>query len=256
MKPISLICILLTSSISILSAEGSGININYFSHHQIPIAENTQLLQNTHFFRLEYRPEIQSGSTEASNTYLASAEPLSDEIFLATTLDSSTKVDFSNTVYINSIPYGAHIKSSSEHIGITPLYLSYDKYWGKRLQLVKEGYEPYEFILKGKDPVVIRLREKEGEAQLREKPDLSSIAPKKYTKTKFALLATTVVSHWASFYFKNQADKEFQKYLTSADPDEMKKHQDRTKQFDRLSEVALGISFTSLAGLIYLVVFH
>ena len=80
-------------------------------------------------------------------------------------------------------------------------------------------------------------------------------SPKSFVPvTGIIFLALTVASHWASFYFKNKADDRFEQYEAAADPTLSQQYWDETQRFDLLSEVTLGISYASLAGFIYMVV--
>ena len=182
-------------------------------------------------------------------------EDKSYDVFIEENEDKSLNVTFFKPVFVNSIPYGAHLKSEDKHIGITPVYLPFEINKGKNFKLIKEGYEPYEFTLKKTTPIVAKLVMKKETAEVT-KPELYGMAKKKHTTAKFVLLATTVTAHWASFYFKNKADDEFDKYLLTANPGQMDMFLSNTQRYDRLSEIALGVSFASLAGLIYMVIWH
>jgi hypothetical protein len=182
-------------------------------------------------------------------------EDKSYDVIIEENEDKSITATFFKPVYINSIPYGAHLKSEEKHIGITPIYLPFEINRDKSFKLIKEGYQAYEFTLKRANPILAKLLKEEEKAE-QSTPELYGMAKKKHTKTKFVLLATTVAAHWASFYFKNKADDEFEKYLLTAEPGQMDTFLSNTQRYDRFSEIALGVSFASLAGLIYMVVWH
>jgi hypothetical protein len=177
------------------------------------------------------------------------------EVFIKEDQDTTLNISFAKPVFINSNPYGAHLKTDRDYIGITPLYLSFDNNRGTSFEIVKEGYEPFKFVLDTPDPIHAKLKKSKGYIeQQREKPQLLGLLPKKHVKSKFTLLAVTVATHWASFYFKNVADEKYDKYLQTADPQLMDKYWDETRKYDRISEITLGVSYTALAGLIYLVI--
>lgn len=179
------------------------------------------------------------------------------KISISENQDTTFNIIFSKPVFINSVPYGAHLKSDQEYIGITPLYLPFENNQGTSFEIIKEGYEPYIFVLNTPDPILAKLKKNEGYIELqKKKPQLFGLVPKKHVKSKFTLLAVTVATHWASFYFKNVADDRFDKYLKTADPQLMNKYWDETHKYDRLSEITLGVSYTALAGLIYLVIWN
>ena len=179
------------------------------------------------------------------------------EINLSANQDTTLTVTFQKPVYINSVPYGAHLKSETEHIGITPLYLPFEANHGSTFKLIKEGFEPYSFVLDKPDPIMAWLQKKEGYVEPeKKKPQLLGFLPKQNVKSKFTLLALTVATHWASFYFKNVADDKYDNYKNTADPELMDKYWDETRKYDRLSDISLGVSYAALTGLIYMVVWH
>lgn len=179
------------------------------------------------------------------------------EIFVKDEWDTTLNVTFSRPVFINSIPFGAHLKTRDEHLGITPLYLPFESYKDYSLQIIKDGYEPYSFVLREPQPIIARLVKKEGYVEAeKQKPQLFGVLPKQHVKSKFALLALTVTTHWASFYFKNVADDKYQAYLHTADPQLIDKYWKETRRYDRLSDITLGVSYAALAGLIYMVIWH
>lgn len=165
-------------------------------------------------------------------------------------------VRFSRPVFLNTIPYGAAVFSEAKLVGTTPLLLPYAHFFHKRLVFEKNGYQPDTLLLVSPRPVLIRLQKKPGfvEPQLPKFPDLALGEKKSYKKYKFALLATSVVSSWVAFYFKNVADDNFKKYRRTADPVLINRYWNKTRKFDRLSDVALGVSYTSLAGFIYFLI--
>lgn len=177
------------------------------------------------------------------------------EVFIREDQDTTLNINFSKPVFINSNPYGAHLKSEQNYIGITPLYLPFENNKGYSFEIIKEGYEPYQFILETPDPILAKLRKSEGYIeQQKKKPQLFGLLPRKHVKSKFTLLALTVATHWASFYLKNVADEKYDKYLQTADPQLMDKYWNETRKYDHISEITLGVSYTALAGLIYLVI--
>lgn len=161
---------------------------------------------------------------------------------------------FSSPVFINSIPYGAQLLSDSTLFGKTPLYIPFEENRGKAFRLEKQGYKPYEFRLTAPTSILAELEKSGGFVEEKAHPRLLGLIPRQRLKSKFALLAATVVTHWASFYFKNAADSNFEKYQASSDPALTRKYWDNTQKYDRLSDISLGVSYASLAGLIYMVI--
>jgi hypothetical protein len=65
------------------------------------------------------------------------------------------------------------------------------------------------------------------------------------------LVITSLAGSWLSFLFKRQADANYNKYLHTARPNDLKKYYDRTVRFDRYTEISMGISLVALGGYIY-----
>ena len=175
-------------------------------------------------------------------------------ITLSANQDTTLTATFSRPVFINSVPFGATLLQDSSRIGVTPLYIPFEENKGKRFELRKSGYIPYFFTLDTVRSIFVTLRQQQDFVEEPQKPQLLGFIPKRRLKSKFTLLAVTVAAHWASFYFKNEADDNFEKYNRTADPRLMDKYWSRTKKYDRLSAISLGVSYASLAGLIYMVI--
>jgi hypothetical protein len=161
---------------------------------------------------------------------------------------------FQPQVYINTSPYGAAIYSDTAFIGKTPIYLPFEKVRGKSFTIQKDGYKPQSFIIDTPLPRFFQLEKDKSFIAEKHKPDFLGVIPKQHLKSKFTLLALSVVSHWTAFYLKNIADDNFRNYQRATDQQNIKRYWDQTQKYDRLSDISLGISYASLAGLIYLVV--
>ncbi len=167
---------------------------------------------------------------------------------------AAVHANFSAPVYINSIPFGALLFADSVKLGSTPLYLPYEENRGREMTLRKKGFKEYRFVLNSSRSILARLEKDASYVEEEPRPRLLGILPQRNVRSKFALLTATVATHWVSFYFKNVADHNYSKYSRNADPVQRDKFWNRTRKYDRLSEITLGVSYASLAGLVYLVV--
>ncbi len=169
--------------------------------------------------------------------------------------DTTLTVRFSPLIFVNSIPGGAFLRKDTTTIGLTPLYLSFYAYQGKQLVLEKPGYQPYRLVLQQAGPVTVRLKPKEGFVE-QKRPPLLRLWPQTHRRAKFSLLGATVLTHWLAFYFKNVADDRYNRYLHTADPDLIDRYWRETQKYDRLTDITLALSYTSLAVFIYLVIWR
>ncbi|RMG62618.1 MAG: PEGA domain-containing protein [Calditrichaeota bacterium] len=180
------------------------------------------------------------------------------EVTLAPAQDTTVTVVFDQPVLVNSLPPRAEVYAGKQYLGTTPLYLNFARYAGQNLTVRKDGYKPYAFQLVKPGPIVAHLESRFGTGDDKgvTRPKLLGLLPRTHVRAKFALLAATVATHWASFYFKNKADDNFENYQRSGDPARMRHYLNQTRKYDTLSEIALGLSYTSLAGLMYMVIFQ
>ncbi|RMF54963.1 MAG: PEGA domain-containing protein [Calditrichaeota bacterium] len=176
------------------------------------------------------------------------------QISLAPNEEKTLNVKFSRPIFINTIPFGAALYQDSVKLGYTPLYIPYERNRSKTFTLKMDGYQPYTFRLDSMKSLLVKLKPVSLTQEEKTKPQLLGFIPKSRLKSKFTLLALTVATHWASFYFKNQADENFDRYSRTADPALMDKYWKQTRKYDRLSAITLGVSYVSLAGLIYMVI--
>lgn len=168
--------------------------------------------------------------------------------------DVPLNVVFSSPVFINSIPYGAQLFNNETPLGFAPLYLPFEENKGKRFRLEKEGYKPFSFTLTTNQSILAEMEKAGNFKDEKEQTRFLGVIPKRNLKSKFTLLAVSIATNWASFYFKNVADNNFERYQQTADPQLMDHYWKQTQKYDRMSEIALGVSITSLAGLIYFVI--
>lgn len=162
--------------------------------------------------------------------------------------------NFSRPVFINSLPYGANIYQDTSLVGITPVSLSFESFAEKQLRVEKKGYVTQSLVLKDPKAVLLRLEKEAGYVEEEKKPQLLGVIPKRHLKSKFSLLALSVASHWAAFHFKNVADSNFDQYQLAGDPASRDRLFDKTRRYDRFSEISLGVSYASLVGLVYMVI--
>lgn len=161
---------------------------------------------------------------------------------------------FSAPAYVNSVPFGARVYQDTTLLGTTPLFLPLEQYGGRQLRMERPGYKSYTFTLRGDDGLLAHLERDEGLLAETAPPRFGGMFKQRHIKTKFSLLAVSVAAQWASFYFKNVADSRYDDYRRAADPQRAQQFWDETERFDTFSDVSLGISYASLAGLIYYVV--
>ncbi len=167
--------------------------------------------------------------------------------------DTVIKANFETPVLVNSLPFGATLSQDTTKLGLTPLYVPFESFKDKQFTLSKAGYKPFIFTLMNRQAILAELEKDENYVEQEAKPQLLGLIPRRHMKSKFSLLALTIATQWTAFYFKNLADQNYEDYQQTADPLKQADFWDATERYDRISDITLGVSYTSLVGLIYMV---
>jgi len=164
-------------------------------------------------------------------------------------------IPVSEYITIRSKPFGSEIYNENRLIGTTPLVLSSEKYNGKNFILKKAGFEDKSFvILKNNKNYSFDLVQKDNDKNFPNPVLNANLEKNNFNWLKEGLVVTSLLSSWASFYFKREADKNYDKYLHSADPQMMQYYFNRTGDFDKYSEIAIGVSVVALGTYIYILI--
>jgi hypothetical protein len=157
------------------------------------------------------------------------------------------QIDLSDfeSVRIYSKPYNSYVYSNNILMGRTPLILQTSKAQDQSLTIKKEGFNDYAFSLTdNQKQYMIELNRLDNYEHL---TVLKSGAENNHFRWyREGLIVTSVVSSWASFFFKKRADLNYNRYLRTAEPVQMVTSFRRTQDFDRYAEIALGVSLVSL----------
>lgn len=167
--------------------------------------------------------------------------------------DTVINVHFETPILVNSLPFGATLTQDTTELGLTPLYVPFESFQNKEFMLSKPGYKPFVFTLMNRQAILAELEKDEDFVEQEAKPQFLGLIPRRHMKSKFSLLALTIATQWTAFYFKNLADENYEDYQQTADPIKQADFWDATERYDRISDITLGVSYTSLVGLIYMV---
>ena len=63
----------------------------------------------------------------------------------------------------------------------------------------------------------------------------------RYRKLSYSLFGLSLISGFSSIYFKNQADQNYNKYLTNGSLNNMNNYFQKSKKYDRYTNTALGV---------------
>ena len=167
-----------------------------------------------------------------------------------------TTVSFDNSdqMEIETIPFGGKVFLKDELIGITPLQIDREIVSSHAISIHKEGFVPKKFTVgelqQAYHPIVLEPS----------KPSLqveSVILSDNDSQLKWyreGLVVTSLLSSWASYFLKREADQTYQRYQRASDSREMIALYSQTKHYDTLSEIAIVVSATTLATYFYMLV--
>jgi len=159
-------------------------------------------------------------------------------------------VELGSVLAIRSVPSGGTVTLQSTELGTTPLFFRSPTRLSGELLIQKEGFEPQRVELgrEGDQTLAVTLVNKAGVTP----PNDFSFNDQKAISARTWPLYTSgsamIVSGVLSAYLKDQANREFDRYLQSRDPAQLAS----TRRLDRASAITLAISQVSFAVLTYL----
>jgi hypothetical protein len=175
-----------------------------------------------------------------------------DTVRIAPQSESEKVVELGGVATIQSVPYGGKVVYQGTEVGTTPVFLRSLTRLSGEVLIEKEGFEPQRIPLSKKDnqPIVARLLPKlttGGTPPL----DVLFSDQKAISSQSWPLYvsgSTMIASGVLSAYLKDQANREFDRYLQSRDPALLSS----TRRLDRAAAITIVISQVSFAVLSYL----
>lgn len=242
---------------TLLWAQPDSVRLSILASPQnVEVRLNSVLLGSTPLLNLQLSPgtyQLEAIAREPGMWYNTN---ILKEIQLFSGQDTTIYFQFPIMVKINSIPFHAQLLHENRLIGLTPVFIDFDKFRGKEFSLEKTGYKISQFTLTTSQSQLLTLEPIRLSENDEENNSFTYSLFHTRIKSKFLFLTGSVVSHWLAFYFKNMADDNYAHYLTTGNPQLMKKYWDNTQKYDRWSDVSLGVSYAFLGGLIYTVLWH
>lgn len=160
-------------------------------------------------------------------------------------------VQFKHTYWIGSTPAGAHIYSGKNLIGKTSAAVTLPDTAVRYLTLEHAGYRPFTIDLTARVSSIIHVvLEKNSTCGTIEPENRFSLGSKKYWMIGSSILA--LASGIAGYHYKDRAEKAYQAYLKSGNPEQMDRHFDDSKRFDIYSGILYGIGEVCIGITIYI----
>lgn len=161
------------------------------------------------------------------------------------------RLSIGGVLRVQSDPPGGNVIYRGSTLGATPLFLHSKSPLLGNLMIQKDGFDSLQIpVSKIRSGFIrVQLRPKEGNGGLLNLGDLRGMGVKAADHwLTYASGATMIVSGVASAYMKDQANREFDRYLLSKDPASLSS----TRRLDRGAAISLVISQISFAILSYL----
>jgi hypothetical protein len=228
--------------------------LNIINNHQLSVFIDSTFISDSSAYELNLLPGEYTIYAYDQNNPSWQKRSYKQKIRLEAYQQRTVHIEPDYYVYINSNPYGSFVFYQDSLLGTTPIIVRKKEFSRKSLTLKQKGYHDQD----------IRITE-EGEAYF---IDLNTSANKdgithvieghkKDSGRRWyreGLAVTSIISGWAAFYFKHQADKYYTQYETSANPRTIVALYDKTRTYDLYSEIALTVSVTTLATYLWLLI--
>lgn len=165
-------------------------------------------------------------------------------------------IDNPKTYYLNSIPYNSTVLQNNKLLGTTPLFLSSDKInLSEKIIIQKPGYIDKDvFVTPSQYEYFFSLKPESIKNEIIITSPVLDNMQASWFKEGFVFVS--VISSWAAFYFKREADKNYAKYNSTTNVVKMNDYYNKTKRLDRCSDISITISIGSLATYMYFLIFE
>ncbi len=165
-------------------------------------------------------------------------------------------VENTNLYYINSSPYGSNIIQNNIVLGNTPAYINANDIDEKNKLIVRKNgfYDKDIFVKTDQNEYFFKLKP---ESIIIENLVASSgLDNSQASWFKEGFVVVSLLSSWAAFYFKREADKSYNKYLQEGNSISLNNYYDATKRFDTYADISISVSVASLGTYMYLLIFE
>lgn len=147
-------------------------------------------------------------------------------------------INFVKYKMIYSDPFGATVKMDGRTVGVTPYLSKENELFSHRFTLSAEGFYDTLLAIPGKTAasILIAMKKKPDFVFIRKKLALQKQALKK-KRLRMSLLGfgAGIVAGSAAYLFKKEADRTYNRYLTSGNPAEFDDLFHRTERYDHLA---------------------
>jgi hypothetical protein len=203
-----------------------------FSYMELPVGEHT-----IHVYNAQTHDFADRGSsrnvTIVENEYLELDFALTDQ------------------VKILSLPIGGKVFAGDELIGNTPISFNRDLVGTNVIKVEKSGYAEQSFDLEANQSEYrVKLVPVKDVAQIRVARMAENRNSIKWYRE--GLVVTSLISSWAAFYYKRQADQSYSKYQVTSDSRRRFALWIQTRQHDTFADIAIGVSVTTLSTYFFL----
>jgi hypothetical protein len=164
-------------------------------------------------------------------------------------------IENTNLYYFNSNPYNSKILQNNKTLGSTPIYINSNEIdISEKLTIQKIGYTNKDiFIAPNQNKYFFILKPESIKSEIVvASPGLNN---SQATWFKEGFVVVSLLSSWAAFYFKREADKYYAKYPRVGDVSLMNKYYNKTKRFDTYSDISISVSVASLGTYMYFLIF-
>lgn len=216
---------------------------------------NSELISDQSILHMPLKSGEYNISVSSSTSRKWNDRGYEKQIYIYPNQNIELNIKNTNLYYVNSYPFGSNVVFNNKVIATTPAYIDIsDLDLTENLEIKKEGFYKKNFAInKSKNEYFLKLKPLANNNDLIVASSGLDNAQASWYKEGFVLVS--VLSSWAAFYFKREADKNYSRYLSEGNSSKMNKYFDNTKRFDTYSDISLSVSITSIGTFMYFLIF-
>jgi hypothetical protein len=178
-----------------------------------------------------------------------------DSVFLNPGQHQRIELNSTALLRVNSQPFDADVLVDGKRVGVTPLYLELSNPGAGTITVEKAGFGRTT-VIPGPNGIPEQIKLTPLYPNLKPVVMRSEDRSNSVSWEREGLVLGSLISSWVSFYLKREADRYYDKYQRTTNPERLRSYADKTREYDRYSEIAIGVSITTLATYMYFLIWE
>ncbi len=238
-----------------LHAQGKSKTVGWLSVHTVP--KNAEVVVDGQFRGVTplNRIELDSGKHVVKAVYPTrtswNGSSKVESVAIDAAHETTVNWELEGIASLNSVPSGSLVSYQGRQIGVTPFMFKATEAFMGEFTLQKDGFKPMAIPVSGRD-YFVRTARLDLVAPLEEWKFSDVLFPDSNGEPEgqwvnYAAGATMIVSGFLAAYYKDHANREFDNYNQTKDPDVL----NSVRRLDKTSGISFTITQLSFAVLAY-----